>query len=325
MQRHAVNLVVAALGIALTAPLSSAQLAGLAGPRKLEAGGPMQVILLGTGIPLPNPMRGTSATLVIAGDKTMLVDTGRNCVVRLAEARIEDISAVLFTHYHSDHIAGFGELLVARGIAGADKPLPVIGPPGAKRVVDGFRMAYSLDESYRAAHHGKYWGTQATKTKVTESQPGIVYDTGGLKVTMFKVNHAPVDPAVGYRFDYQDKVVVVSGDTVKTSTMIEMSKDADLLVHEALDLQTVHRIEPILKTADPRRAALLGDVVDYHTSTTDVAEIARDAGVKKLVLTHLVPSIPPQEAAEKNFVRGMSDIYDGPIIVERDGMTIDVE
>ena len=306
-------------------PFAMAQLGGLAGPRKLEPGGAMQVILLGTGIPIPNPDRSTAATLVIAGDKAMLVDTGRGCVVRLAEARIRNVTAVLFTHYHSDHIASFGDLLVRRGAAGAEDPLPVIGPPGAKRVVDGFQMAYGLDHSYRAAHHGKYWGTRGSQAKVTEAEPGVVFDQDGLQVTMFKVNHAPINPAVGYRFDYQGKVVVVSGDTIKTEKMIEMSKDADVLVHEAMDLQTLHRIIPMIQRGRPRQAALLEDVTEYHASTTDVAEIARDAGVKKLVLTHLVPSIPPQDAAEKNFVRGMSDIYDGPIIVGRDGMTIDVE
>ena len=305
-------------------PFATAQLGGLA-TRKLEPGGPMQVILLGTGIPIPNPDRATAATLVIAGDKAMLVDTGRGCVVRLQQAGIRDVSAVLFTHYHSDHIASFGDLLVSRGTGGAEQALPVIGPPGAKRVVDGFEMAYGLDNYYRTTHHGKYFTTPGTKTKVTEAEPGVVFDQDGLKVTMFKVNHAPIDPAVGYRFDYQGKVVVVSGDTIKTEKMIEMSKDADVLVHEALDLQTLHRVIPLLQRARPRQAALLKDVTDYHASTTDVAEIARDAGVKKLVLTHLVPSIPPQEAAEKNFVRGMSDIYSGPIIVGRDGMTIDIE
>lgn len=305
-------------------PIATAQLGGLA-TRKLEPGGPMQVILLGTGIPIPNPDRATAATLVIAGDKAMLVDTGRGCVVRLSEARIRDVTAVLFTHYHSDHIASFGDLLVSRGTGGAEQALPVIGPPGAKRVVDGFEMAYGLDNHYRTTHHGKYFTTQGTKTKVTEAEPGVVFDQDGLKVTMFKVNHAPIDPAVGYRFDYQGKVVVVSGDTIKTEKMIEMSKDADVLVHEALDLQTLHRIIPMLKRGRPRIAQLLDDVTDYHASTIDVAEIARDAKVKKLVLTHLVPSIQPTDAAEKNFARGMADIYDGPIIVGRDGMTIDVQ
>ena len=314
------------IGVAVSeTPFASAQLGALARPRTLEPGGPMQVILLGTGIPIPNPQRSTAATLVIAGDKAMLVDTGRGCVVRLAEAGIRDVTAVLFTHYHSDHIASFGDLLVMRGAAGAKDRLPVIGPPGAKRVVDGFQMAYGLDSSYRATHHGKYWGTRGNQAQVTEAEPGVVFDQDGLKVTMFEVDHAPIDPAVGYRFDYQDKVVVVSGDTIKTEKMIEMSKDADVLVHEAMDLQALHRIIPILQRGRPRQAAILTDVTEYHASTIDVAEIARDAGVKKLVLTHLVPSIPPQERAEKNFVRGMSDIYDGPIIVGRDGMTIDVQ
>jgi len=308
-------------------PSATAQLGGRSGPRTLESGGPMQVILLGTGIPIPNPKRATAATLVIAGDKAILVDTGRGCDVRLAEARLraEFLTAVLFTHYHSDHIAGFGDLLMRRGAAGAEAPLPVIGPPGAKRVVDGFRTAYALDSSYRAAHHGEYWGKRGTEAKVTEAEPGVVFDQDGLQVTMFKVNHAPIDPAVGYRFDYQGKVVVVSGDTIKTDKMIEMSKDADVLVHEALDLQALQRIIPLIKRRRPRQAALLKDVTQYHASTINVAEVARDAGVKKLVLTHLVPSIQPEDAAEKNFVRGMSDIYDGPIIVGRDLMTIDVE
>ncbi len=186
-------------------------------------------------------------------------------------------------------------------------------------------MAYSLDLSYRAAHHGDHWGTTGTNTIVSEPDTGVVYEADGVKVTMFEVDHDPIKPAVGYRFDYQGKVVVVSGDTIRTPKLVEMSRDADLLVHEAVDMQMLHRVQPILNVADPRRAAMLADVMEYHTSTTDVAEIARDAGVKKLVLTHLVPSIPPEETAEKNFVRGMAGIYNGPIIVGRDGMTIDID
>jgi len=287
----------------------------------------MRVILLGTGIPLPNPKRTTAATLIIAGDKLMLVDTGRGCVVRMTEAgiRTEDLTAALFTHYHSDHISGFGDLLMRQGAAGAPEPLSVIGPPGAQRVVDGFGAAYALDSLYRAEHHDEHWSAKGNTAVVSEFDSGVVFDEDGLKVTMFKVNHLPIDPAVGYRFDYQGKVVVVSGDTIKTEKMVEMSKDANVLVHEAMDLQALRAVIPMLQRRRPRQAALMNDVTDYHTATTDVAEIARDAKVKKLVLTHLLPSIPPTDVAEKNFVRGMSDIYDGPIVVGRDLMTIDVE
>ncbi len=310
--------------LATAAADASAQLGGF-GARQLDPDGPMRVILLGTGIPLPNPERATAATLVIAGDRAMLVDTGRNCVVRLAQSGIADVTSVFYTHYHSDHIAGLGELLVTRGIAGADKPLPIIGPPGAQRVVDGFAAAYALEDSYRVAHHGKNWRKGGSQAEVTEAEPGVVYEKDGLKVTMFNVDHDPVRPAVGYRFDYQDKSVVVSGDTKKTPKLIEMSKDVDILVHEAVNRNAIDRIRPLLRARNPRQDEMIGDMIEHHTSTIEVAEIAQEAGVKKLVLTHLVPSIPPQERAEKNFIQGMSDIYAGPILVGRDGMVIEIE
>jgi len=294
-------------------------------PRNLAPDGPMQVILLGTGTPLPSADRNSAATLVIAGDQTFLVDTGANCAANLALAGIGEVTAVLFTHYHSDHISGLGDILVARAIAGSKEPLKVIGPEGAKQVVGGFAAAYRLDDSYRAAHHGEKWSSRATTADVMEKDPGVVYDDKGVRITMFQVDHHPIDPAVGYRFDYQGKSVVVSGDTKKCDRLAEVSKDVDLLVHEAVDLQTMLRLQPFLKVRDPRRSTMLTELLDYHTSTIEVAEIARDAGVKKLVLTHLVPSIPPQPAAETNFIRGMSDIYSGEIVVGRDGMVIDLE
>lgn len=311
--------------VAITASETSAQPGALGQPQQLDPDGPLRVVLLGTGIPLPNPDRATAATLVIAGDRTMLVDTGRNCVVRLAEAQIGSITTVFYTHYHSDHIAGLGELLVMRGIMGADKPLPIIGPPGAQRVVDGFAAAYALEESYRVAHHGKNWRDGSTKAAVTEAEPGVVYNDDALRVTMFAVDHDPVKPAVGYRFDYQGKSVVVSGDTKKVPRLLEMSKDVDVLVHEAVDRRSIDRLRPFLRVSNPRQDEMIGDMLEHHTSTIEVAEIARDANVRKLVLTHLVPSIPPQERAEQNFIRGMSDIFPGPIVVGRDGMVIEVD
>jgi ribonuclease Z len=288
------------------------------------AGG-MTVILLGTGIPLPNPERGTAATLVLAGEHAVLVDTGRNALVRLASTGRDDVSLVVYTHYHSDHIAGLGEILVNRAIAGATEPLPVIGPAGAKAVVDGFRAAYALEDGYRVAHHGEHWSSRGASAAVKEAEPGVVWEEDGLRVTMFAVDHAPVVPAVGYRFDYQGKSVVVSGDTKKTPAMVEMSRGADLLVHEAVDRQTIDQAMPLMQRGQPRRAAMTADMMSHHTTTLEVAEIARDAGVKKLALTHLVPSIPATDAAEEAFARGMAEIYQGPIVVGRDGTVIQID
>jgi len=294
-------------------------------PRVDPPAGGMTVVLLGTGIPLPNPARGTAATLVLAGKQAVLVDTGRNSVICLTGTGRDDVSLLVYTHYHSDHIAELGEILVNRAIAGATAPLPVIGPVGLKQVVDGFRAAYALEDSYRVAHHRENWSSAGASAAATEAQPGVVWEQDGLKVTMFDVDHAPVVPAVGYRFDYNGKSVVVSGDTKKTPSVIEMSRGVDLLVHEAVDRATIEQAMPMLERAAPRRAAMTRDMMSHHTTTLEAAEIARDAGVKKLAITHLVPSIPPTDQAEANFVRGMAEIYQGPIVVGRDGMVINIE
>ncbi|HVS62741.1 MAG TPA: MBL fold metallo-hydrolase [Thermoanaerobaculia bacterium] len=289
-----------------------------------EAGARFEVVLIGTGIPLANPQRGTAATLVLAGEHAVLVDAGRNAFAGLAAASAPQPTLVLFTHYHSDHIAGFPELLVGRGIAGATEPLPVIGPPGAERVVAGFAEAYALEQSYRVAHHGEHWSAAGASAAVTEAEPGVVLDREGLRITMFEVDHDPV-PAVGYRFDFDGRSVVISGDTKKVAKLVEIARAADLLVHEAVDRRMIEQRLPMIERANPRQFAMTHDMLEHHTSTLEVAEIARDAGVGKLVLTHLVPSIPPTDAAEESFARGMSEIYSGPIVVGRDGTRIVVE
>jgi ribonuclease Z len=291
-------------------------------PRVDPPAGGMAVVLLGTGIPLANPDRSSAATLVLAGEHAILIDTGRDAVVGLAQTGRDDVSLVVFTHYHSDHIAGFGEVLVNRAIAGAAEPLPVIGPTGARAVVDGFRAAYALEDSYRVAHHGEHWSSAGASAAVTEAEPGVVWERDGVKVTMFLVDHAPVVPAVGYRVDFQGKSVVVSGDTKRAETLVEAARGVDLLVHEVVDRRAIEGVLPMMRQGNPRRAAMTEDMMSHHTTTLEVAAIARDAGVKKLALTHLVPSIPPTDAAEANFVRGMSEIYAGPIVVGRDGMVI---
>lgn len=282
----------------------------------------LEVVLLGTGIPLPNPARGTSSTLVVAGDRTVLVDTGRRVLENLAAAGHQTVTYIAFTHFHSDHIADFGEYMVNRGIAGADAPQRVLGPTGTRSLVDDFLKVYSRDTEYRIAHHHEHWPVNAMTTEVEEFAPGVVLDEDGLKIIMFAVDHEPIEPAVGYRIEYGGKSVVISGDTKATPAMIEAARGADVLVHEVMNVQMLNAARAGLRTSDPRRGEMLEDMMTHHASTLDVAAIARDAGVKQLVLTHLVPSIAPTDAAERVFVQGMSAVYSGPILVGRDGMKI---
>jgi ribonuclease Z len=287
--------------------------------KKLSAGAGLSVTLLGTGTPIPNRERACASTLVIAGDRCFLVDTGRGFLNNFADTGLKDVDAVFLTHFHSDHFGEFAEFMVTRTIWGAGEPLTVTGPAGAKQVIGSLLDAYQLDNSYRKAHHGNKWNEAGMKAEIKESQSGVVYDKDGVKVTMFEVDHTPVKPAVGYRFDYKGQAVVVSGDTKKTAAMIEMAKGADILVHEVASRPMT---ELGRKGLDDRMQAMAEEMLQYHTLTDEVAQIAQDAGVKKLVLTHFAPSIPANPAMESIFVQGMGKIYKGDLIIGRDGMEI---
>ncbi len=283
------------------------------------------ITLLGTGTPLFNPARACASTLVTAGDRAILIDTGRGFYNNLAASGRQDVDLVLFTHFHSDHIAEFGELLVARAIAGVKHPLPVIGPTGTDQVVAGLMAAYELDVKYRHDHHGDKYSSAGASAEVTETVSGVVYDQEGIKITMFMVDHRPVSPAVGYKFEYQGRVIVISGDTIMVPVMIEQALGADMLIHDTMNKEMVRAGMAAIRKSNPRMAAMGEEMMEYHADRMEVAWIAQEAGVKKLVLTHLVPSIPPNETMEKLFTQGMSDVYTGEILAGRDGMTVTVD
>ena len=292
-------------------------------PRSLDPDAGISVILLGTGIPIPNPQRGTACTAVIAGDRVFLVDTGRNCVVTLDQAGVFDLDAIFYTHYHSDHFIGLGEILLNFGVAGIDRSIPVLGPPGAVEVVEGIVAAYRLDLEYRTTHHGEKFSEAVMNPTVTEHEPGVVLDEDGLTVTMFPVCHEPIEPAVGYRFEYRDRIVVISGDTRVCPEYAAGAEGADLLVSEAENAAMFNPALALARAAgNTRQLEMIQEGMEYHAETLALARMAQEAGVKKLALTHLFPSIPPTEAAEAAFIQGMSDYFDGPIIVGRDGMEV---
>lgn len=311
------------VAIVMVVSTSIANAQGRPQPRNLDPDAGISVILLGTGVPIPNPQRGTACTAVIAGDRVFLVDTGRNCVVTLDQAGIFDLDAIFYTHYHSDHFIGLGEILLNFGVAGIDRSIPVLGPPGAVEVVEGIVATYRLDLEYRITHHGDKFSEAVMNPTVTEHEPGIVLDEDGLKVTMFPVCHEPIEPAVGYRFEYRDQIVVISGDTRVCPDYAAGAEGADLLVSEAENAAMFNPGLALARaTGNTRQLEMIQEGMEYHAETLALARMAQEAGVKKLALTHLFPSIPPTEAAEAAFIQGMSDYFDGPIIVGRDGMEV---
>jgi ribonuclease Z len=194
-------------------------------------------------------------------------------------------------------------------------------------VVAGFAEAYAADVDARVAHHGEQWMPRAASGAVARELPmpagadaTPVFERDGLRITMFAVDHEPVAPAVGYRFDFAGRSVVVSGDTRKSASLAAHARGADLLVHEALQPDLVGRANQAARRLGRERLAkLAGDIPDYHASPVQAAELARDAGVAHLVLTHLVPA-PPNALARRMFLAGVADAYHGEVTLGEDGM-----
>lgn len=292
----------------------------------------LHIALCGTGSPLPSPSRAGPCNVVIAGKQIFVVDIGegggRN--INMMGIPTGKIEGVLFTHFHSDHIDGMGPLMMNRWVSSTNtSPLPVYGPNGVDAVVAGFNAAYSIDNGYRTGHHGATiappGGAGGTAMPFTLPETGkgdsvIVLEKDGLKITAFRVDHGPVDPAVGYRFDYKGRSIVISGDTKKSALLIAASKGADLLVHEALQPKLVAMMtEGLEKKGIKNMAQITRDILNYHASPEEAAESAKEAGVKQLVLSHIVPSIP-SKFFYPAFLGDAAKRYDAPIVMGEDGM-----
>jgi len=297
-------------------------------PASIDASdGALHVVLCGTGSPLADADRAAACTAVLAGGHFFIIDAGPGSWENLQLWRlpIDGVSGVLLTHFHSDHIGELGEVMTQSWVAsGRAEPLPVFGPPGVSEVVDGFNRAYAFDRVYRRAHHTPEFmperGGLAVAHDFAMPAPGeatTVFDADGLRIMAFAVDHAPVQPAVGYRIEFGGRSVVVSGDTTRSSSLVKNAQGADLLIHEALSFELMGRVSRIVTEAGrPRLGKLAGDVLDYHTSPAQAKEIADEAGVELLVLTHNVPPLR-NALIERFFVQGVD--MDG-VVIGDDGL-----
>ena len=289
----------------------------------------LHVGLCGTGSPLPDPTRAGPCTAIVAGRDLFIVDSGTGSTKNLTLMNLPPakVTGIFITHFHSDHIADLGELLLQRwGSGAATSPVPVYGPAGVEKVVGGFQAAYDLDRGYRIAHHGPKvvppsgFGGDARPFAIDPAGPNIlVIDRPDLKVIAFPVDHGPVKPAVGYLFIYKGRRIVVSGDTAPSARLEAAARGADVLVHEGLSppLVDIQRQAAIAHHRD-NIAQILHDILSYHTTPEQAAAIAQRAHVRYLLFTHVIPPLP-LEALEGPFLGHSRDIFHGPIRVGRDG------
>ncbi len=289
----------------------------------------LHVGLCGAGSPMPDPARAGPCVAVVAGRQLFVVDSGPGSTRRLQLMQLPpaQVSAVFLTHFHSDHIGDLGELMLQHwGGGAAAAPLPIYGPTGVDQVVAGFEQAYSLDRGYRVAHHGPKvmpptgWGGVAHPFAISKTGPNVVVLSGpDLTVTAFPVDHEPVEPAVGYLFVYKGRRLVVSGDTAPSPRLEAVARGADVLTHEGLapGLVAVQR-EAALKAGKWNTAAILHDILSYHTTPEAAAGIAQRAGVRYLLFDHIIPPLPTT-ALDGPFLGRAPQIFHGPVRVGQDG------
>ena len=170
----------------------------------------IEIVLLGTGNPLPDRDRAGAATLVRAGGKTMLVDAGRAVCMRMVAAGALPVmlDTVFITHLHSDHICDLNDVVTTQWVmTQVPKLLPIYGPPRLGEVVAGMRAMLQPDVEYRIAHHEDL--TWEPQYSVAELEPGVVFDDGGVRVIAARTDHRPVEPTLGYRFEHEGSSVVL--------------------------------------------------------------------------------------------------------------------
>lgn len=271
----------------------------------------IEVVLLGTGNPLPDPGRAGAATLIRVGDRPILVDAGRAVCMRLMAAGVLPmmLDRVMLTHLHSDHICDLNDVVTTQWVMSpVAKVLPILGPPGTRSVVDGMMAMLGPDVGYRLAHHDDLnWQPQI---EVSELNPGVVFDEDGVRIVAARTDHRPVEPTLGFRFECEGKAVVIAGDTVPCAGLDDLCRDADVYV------QTVLRDDLVGMVPMQR----FRDTIDYHSTVVQAAETAARCGVGTLVLTHQIPTPGPGTADEWTAIA--RDHFTGTIVFGEDLTTV---
>jgi ribonuclease Z len=242
----------------------------------------MDVVLLGTGSPIPSAERAGPATLVRAGASNILIDCGRGVVMRLQGAGVSaaSLSAVLLTHMHSDHIADLNDVITTHWIMSvAPARLRVFGPPGVAKLVDATMAMLAFDVKYRIDHHADL--TEGPSVETVELVPGQQVRIEDVRVVAHKTDHAPVAPTLGYRIEHQGVSAAIAGDTVPCPELDALCAGADIYV------QTVIRDDLVRRVPSQR----FQDILDYHSTVEQAAQTAARARVGTLMMTHYVPPL----------------------------------
>lgn len=262
----------------------------------------LHVVLCGTSSPLPEPSRAGPCTIVMGGGELFMIDAGPASVRKINQMGITfgALSGIFMTHYHSDHIADFGEAVVNSWMQGRREPVTTYGPPGVKNLVEGYRLAYSMDQTYRTSHHTEEYMPPSGALSEAQEFPlppsggsHILTSKKGIKVTAFEMDHWPVHPAVGYKFEFNGRTIVVTGDGEPTPELLRQQEGVDLVVRNTINKKFMLALSGAMNETKMRPFTRLGkmlwDTLDYHSDPMDAMEDAAKHQVQLLVICHLAP------------------------------------
>jgi ribonuclease BN (tRNA processing enzyme) len=282
--------------------------------------GPNRLVLLGTkGGPAirsgytPSP----SANLIVYNGVPYVIDTGYGVSFKLVEAKfpLPSLRHIFITHHHSDHNAEFGLLLNNAWAIGLRTPVDAYGPVGMQRLANGFWDAYKFDIETRMADDGR--PDLRKLVNIHEYGEGPVMATGDVKVTALRNVHPPISESFALKFEFPGKTIVFSGDTAYFPPLAAFARGADILVHEVMYAPA---LENLLRRV-PNAPTLMAHLKASHTLTDEVGRLATEAGVKKLVLSHLVPADDPR-VTEQTWIDAVRPTWKGELVVGRDLMEI---
>jgi ribonuclease BN (tRNA processing enzyme) len=278
-----------------------------------------RLILLGTaGGPRPNKLRSSPAQVIIVNSVPYVIDCGSGVArqLALADVPLAKLRHVFLTHHHSDHNADYGNLIFLSWAAGLKTPVDTYGPPPIDKMTKLFWELNNYDINIRIADERRVPPVPLVTVHEFDNG-GLVMQDENVKVTAALVNHPPVVPAFAFRFDTADRSIVISGDTTPCDNLIELAQGADVLVHEVIHKPSLAKLVARIPNADK----LLEHIVASHTTHDDVGKVAKAAGVKTLVLTHIVPC-DDTSVTDEIWIEGAKLHFDGKVIVGRDLMEI---
>ncbi|MEE9274002.1 MAG: MBL fold metallo-hydrolase [bacterium] len=248
----------------------------------------MELILLGTGAPPPNPKTSGQSDGIIANDKLYLVDAGRNVVRQLAAAGFPPggVDHLFFTHFHSDHYTGFGDFYITRWMFGGKTPLKVYGPPPVEEIVERMLKYYEYDVEVRAAEGRPRDGLEI---EVKVLAPGDSMEVDGIGVRVEEgTHHGNIEHMLSYRFEAEGRVIVLASDGGPTEKLVPFAKGADVLVMHPCVAEIL--VEQMGQT--PEQAAR---IASHHATAEEIGKTAAAAGAGKVVLSHILPPMAPRD------------------------------